>query len=325
MTRGPLQLANADPYLSEGVALNFMLTRILRSAPHIGAMSLLCALFQSGWAVAQAPGDAAPPSDEKVECIAAFEQAQVKRATSHLIEAQKHLLDCSRPTCGNALMTECTQMYTEVERALPSVVLSARVEGSHVDLSAVEVLIDGRPFAVSLDGRPIPVNPGEYELTFNAPGYPALRRRVVIGTGDKYRQVSVVIPAPQPALPEAVVVPSAPAPRDPTGVPVMSYVLGGVGVAGLGTFAVLRIIANGDFDTLKEGCASQGCPSSDISTLRQKYLFSHIALGTGVAAAAGAVLWYVIDGSQSTSSEQDLTVGFEPVRGGGLTTAAGRF
>jgi hypothetical protein len=88
---------------------------------------------------------------------------------------------------------------------------------------------------------------------------------------------------------------------------------------------VLRIVANSDFDTLKEGCASEGCPGSDISRLRQKYLFSHIALGTGVAAAAGAVLWYVLDRGQSPSSEQGVTVGFEPVRGGALTTAAGRF
>jgi hypothetical protein len=289
-------------------------------------MSLLCALFQSSWAAAQAPAEAAPP-DDKTACITAFEEAQMKRATSRLVEAQQHLLECSRPTCGSALMIECTQMYTEVERALPSVVLSAKAEGSHVDLSAVEVLINGRPFAVSLDGRPIPVNPGEYELTFNAPGYAALKRRIVIGTGDKYRQISVVIPAAQPASPVAVLAPSAPAPapRAATGVPVASYVLGGVGVAGLGTFAVLRIVANSDFDTLKEGCASQGCPDSDISRLRQKYLFSHIALGTGVAAAAGAVLWYVLERGESPSSEQGVTVGFEPVRGGGLTTAAGRF
>ncbi len=286
-------------------------------------MGLLCTLLQSSWAAADTPANATPPSDEKDACIAAVDEAQVNRAASRLVEAQQWLRECSRPACGNTLMTECTQMYTDVERELPSVVLSAKVEGSNMDLSAVEVLLDGRPFAVSLDGRPIPVNPGEYELTFNAPGYAALRRHIVIGTGDKYRQVSVVIPAGEGSTEGDV--PSAPEPRGAARVPVMSYVLGGVGVAGLGTFAVLRIVANSDFDTLTEGCASQGCPGSDISRLRQKYLFSHIALGTGLAAAAGAVLWYVLDREGSPSSEQGVTAGFEPVRGGGLTTAAGRF
>jgi len=304
-----------------------MQSRFIPSAPYIGALGLLCALLRGNPAVAQAPAEAPPASDEKAACLAAFDAAQVDRAASKLVEARQQLLECSRPTCGDSLMVECTNMYAEVEKALPSLVLSARLSTGTVDLTEVEVLLDGRPFAGSLDGRPIPINPGAYQLTFKAQGYGPQERRVVVGTGDTYRQVSVVFPAapvqqqpPQAAAPAAVAVtPSAPAE-----VPVMTYVLGGIGVAGLGTFAVLRIIADSDLDTLKSGCAPT-CPDSDVSQLHQKYLFSQIAFGTGMAAAAGAVLWYVLDGDDRPSSEQSVAVGFEPMRGGALTTATTRF
>jgi hypothetical protein len=302
-------------------------------------LSLLClssrASAQAGAPASHAPASHAPashapaaPSAEKAACIAAFDQAQRDSAASKLLSSQKELLQCSRPACGNALMGECTQMYTEIERALPSVVLSAHDEALDIDLTAVQVTLDGRPFARSLDGRPLPLDPGEYVFTFTAPGYPPITRSAVIGTGDKYRLINVVFPASDASLAPVTrstgATPSATARAPERGVPVMTYVLGGVGVAGVGTFGALRIIANGDFDALKKGCAPT-CPASDVASVRQKYVLSNAALGVGAGALLGAVLWYVFDSGAGVRAEAGVSTGLELARGGALASARGRF
>lgn len=242
---------------------------------------------------ADEPPDAARgPVEDKVACVAAFEQAQEERSAGHLLAAQKLLLTCARPVCGPTLVPECTEMYTEVERAIPSIVLSAHDADRNVDISEVEVQLDGALLTRSLDGKPVPVDPGEHELVFSIPGHPPVRRSLVIGTGDKYRQVSAVFhgPSPGPAPTSATVEREQP---EASGVPVMSYVLGGLGVVGVGTFVGLRLMANSDFDALKTSCAPD-CGDAQIEDLRQKYVWSNVALAAGGAAFAGAVLWYAL-------------------------------
>lgn len=309
-------------------------------APRSVAASIvsLAALAFASRAHAQSEPPAAPApapvADEKASCIDAFDQAQRERAEAHLLSAQQHLLECTRPACGSSLMSECTQMYSDIERAVPSVVLSASDEATSTDLTAVEVTLNAATFAASLDGRPIAIDPGEYEFVFSAPGHEPVKRRVVIGTGEKYRAINVVFPDPNaaarasaaaeasaPAVTQPAVTP--PLAAEPHVVPVMSWVLGGVAVVGVGTGAVLRLVANSDFDAMTEGCAARGCPESDIDTLGQKFLMSNVAFGVGAAAAAGAVLWYVLD---APSAEQGtLAILPAPDGRGAFATAQGRF
>jgi hypothetical protein len=296
------------------------------------AVTALSIALSASWpAAAQTPALASAAEgaaeraapDEKAACIGAFDQAQVDRAASHYLASQKHLIVCSRPVCGNALVAECTQMYTDIDRAIPSIVLSAHDEADDVDLTAVEVTVDGEPFAQVLDGKPMPIDPGEYEFVFSIPGREPVQRTVVVGTGDKYRQVQVVFPASHPApraAPLAPVQVTADVAPPGRGVPTMSYVLGGVGLVGFGTFAGLRIIGNGDFDSLKERCAPS-CPESDVSDLRQKFLFSNVALGVGAGATAGAILWYLVAPSESVSPP----VAIAPIGRGVIASARGTF
>lgn len=275
---------------------------------------------------------AASAVDEKEQCIEAFMQAQRDQRAARLLAAQQRLLVCAQPTCGRSLMAECTKMYSDIERAVPSVVLSARDEAKDLDLTAVEVTLHGKPFLTSLDGLPTPIDPGEYEFTFSAPGYPPVKRRVVIGTGEKYRMVNVVLTDPtflaRPTrMASGLASPPAPVPvpvstSEPT-VPVMTWVLGGVGVVGLGAGAVLRVIGNNDFNAMKEGCGDVGCPSSDIKALEQKYTISNVAFGVGAAAAAGAVIWYLVDSPRA--ERHSVTILPAPVGSGAVATAQGSF
>jgi hypothetical protein len=299
------------------------------------AAALTLALSASWPAAAETPAAARPPAagrqgaaepvatDEKAKCIGAFDQAQVDRAASRYLASQKQLLVCARPLCGNALMAECTQMYTDIDRAIPSIVISAHDDADNVDLTAVEVTVDGQPFSRVLDGKPVPIDPGEYQFVFTVPGREPVQRTLVVGTGDKYRQVRVVFPAshpapsPAPAASARIAADVAPSSR---GVPTLSYVLGGVGIAGLGAFVTLRIIGNSDFDSMKESCAPT-CPESDVSHLRQKFLFSNVALGVGAGATAGALLWYWLAPTESPP----VAIVASPSGQGVVASASGTF
>jgi hypothetical protein len=303
------------------------------------AAALSVALSASMTAAAQAPAEAPtvapavaaaqeePPEsaaqDEKAKCIGAFDQAQVERAASRYLASQKQLLVCARPICGNALMAECTQMYTDIDRAIPSIVISAYDEADGVDLTAVEVTVDGQPFSQLLDGKPVPIDPGEYQFVFSVPGREPVRRTLVVGTGDKYRQVRVVFPASHPA-PSPAPVASAQVDADVApsgrGVPTMSYVLGGVGIAGFGAFATLRVIGKSDFDALKKRCAPS-CTESEVSDVEQKYLLSNVALGVGAGATAGAILWYFL----APSASPPVAIAPSPSGQGVVASATGTF
>jgi hypothetical protein len=87
------------------------------------------------------------------------------------------------------------------------------------------------------------------------------------------------------------------------GVPVLTYVLGGVGVAGLGSFLFLRIAAVRDYNDYNSTC-SPACNPDDIDGLRTKFTMSYVSLGIGVAGLAGAGLVYFLTPRESSHPVQ---------------------
>jgi hypothetical protein len=265
------------------------------------------------------------PEDAKLECITAFEEAQRERNAGHYLASRAALIQCSEPQCGDVLASECTRMYADVESATPSVVFSAHDSVRNSDRSDVAVTMNGKPLLERLEGKPIPVDPGQYELTFTAPGLAPVKMAVVIRTGEKYRVINVVFPAPAEA--------SAPL-RGPSGavqvtppegsaeVPVLSYVLGGVGVAGIGAFVALRLIGGSDFDAMKETC-SPNCLDSDIDNLKLKYMLSNVALGVGAASLGAALVIYAV--APNEPEDPSASVALVPTADGSRLVLDGRF
>jgi hypothetical protein len=216
-------------------------------------------------------------------------------------------------------------MYSDVESATPSVVFSAHDAARNADRSDVAVTMNGKPLLERLDGKPLPVDPGQYELTFSAPGVEPVKLAVVVRTGEKYRVINVVFPAPQtptgplrPATPAVQVT----APEGSAEVPALSYVFGGLGVAGIGAFVALRLIGGSDFDAMKETC-SPNCTDSDIDNLKTKYLLSNIALGVGAASLGAAIVIYAVDPSEP--EDPSASVALVPSADGSRLVLNGRF
>jgi hypothetical protein len=234
---------------------------------------------------------AAPLS--KADCAAAFEQSQHLRNSFQYVEATEQALRCANPQCGAVLSEECGKLYGELQAATPSVVLGARAEDG-TELGSVSIDVDGGSRRVAIDGTPLLINPGNHEFTFSAAGFKSTRQTAVILTGERFRPIVGVLTkdAPEP-------VKSAPPPeRAPLaassgGVPLASYVLGGIGLAGFAGFVGFRLAGAHDYDTLDRTCKPE-CAQSSVDAARQKYVLSYVGLGIGGAASIAAVTLYLV-------------------------------
>ena len=60
---------------------------------------------------------------------------------------------------------DCAQRLDEIDRVQPTIVFEVH-DGSGKDLSAVRVLLDGRPWLDRVDGAAVPLDPGAHTFTF---------------------------------------------------------------------------------------------------------------------------------------------------------------
>ncbi|MFZ5896353.1 MAG: hypothetical protein ACOY0T_35190 [Myxococcota bacterium] len=266
--------------------------------------------------------------DESVQaCSAAFEEAQRLRNETKYIAANQEVLKCATPKCGDALFQECTKIYTELQNAMPTVVFGARDGNKGIEVFDVQVSVDGQSLVDQLDGKAIPVDPGNHTFKFSNPRFPAVERQVVIRAGEKFRQLSVMFggtePAPTPAAATqtSAATPTPPA-EQPAKIPVASWVLGGIGVVGLGGFVAFRMIGSSEYDQLKRECAPD-CFDSDVDRVKAKYTLSYISLGVGAAAFMGAAAIYFAQPKEGGPAPTAFVVA--PTRDGAGAALLGRF
>ena len=83
-------------------------------------------------------------------CAEASEAAQSFRDDRKLQAAREKLLACARPECPKPIKRDCDELLSEVDAAMPTIVLAARdAEGR--DLTDVKVLLDGTPLEHALE------------------------------------------------------------------------------------------------------------------------------------------------------------------------------
>src|SRR6185369_16103512 len=87
------------------------------------------------------------------------------------------------------------------------------------------------------------------------------------------------------------------------GVPVMTYVMGGVGVVALGSFVYFRVRGVNDYNDYNATC-SPTCAQDNVDAVRQKFLLSYVSLGVGVASVAGAGLIFLLAPGRDGGSVQ---------------------
>lgn len=236
---------------------------------------------------------AAQAEPDRAACTTAYDQGQRLRRQGALLESREQLLICGRDPCPESLQPDCVRWLGEVEHLVPSIVVTARRDDG-TDIKDAHVLVDGQLRSEHLDGREIEMNPGDHKVRVEI-GSEALEQSVVTTAAEKGRIVAfrlkprvVVLPPPPPVVHT----------ERPIGWP--TYVLGGVGIVGIGLFAGFAIQGESRYSDL-ERCRP-GCNPSDVDSARTSYHVSDVALGIGVLALAGAVVTYVLRPTVTTTS-----------------------
>jgi len=261
---------------------------------------LLLVLGLLGSPVLAAPQQA--HADDKAMCLEATEQGQKLRAAHRLVEARPQFLACARPQCPSIIQQECGAWLAELDKSLPTAVITAK-DGGGGDLLDVTVTVDGQPLVTKLDGDAVPVNPGRHVFHFALPDGTQLDKATVIKEGEKNQGIAVVLGKGKrhPTAPPVGTAPAttsellaAESPPEPphtvAPVKIAGFVVGGVGVVGLAVGAVFGALAIGDNNNAHCNAQKQ-CLAGPLSAANSAATASDVGLiAGGVLVATGGAL-----------------------------------
>ncbi|MBK9001553.1 MAG: hypothetical protein IPM35_38020 [Myxococcales bacterium] len=268
----------------------------------------------------------APPAARadttKQACVQAYVDAQRLRKADKLSEARQKLELCADDACPATVKKDCKAWVDENERDQPTLALSALdLDGKKT--ITVKVLVDGVSVGDQLPSSPIKVDPGAHKVRFEATGLAPIEIEVSLQKGEKAREVLADFSkqkkdeAPAPAAPNE----TGDSARATRKTPVLVYVLGGVGVLGVASFAYFGSTGKSEEDELADTCAPN-CSQSKVDAAHQKMLIADISLGVGAVALGAAAYLYFTRPKQTESA---TVVGFAPLGRGGAAFVGGRF
>jgi hypothetical protein len=278
----------------------------------------------------------------KASCARAYESAQESRAAGQLQETQKRLSLCARPECPSFVQKDCARWLEEVDRELPSVIVEAKGLDSD-SARQLAVKIDGRVVPDALGGTALALDPGRHELIAESPGHPSITRVIVAQQGVQKRTVVLDFGAISTPAPVADV--ALDAGSEGSSLRPYAYVAWGVGVVGLGMFAVLGTLGRADERGLKDDCPSATndpdlvepgvcwkASSDDRKAIyKREFVLADVGLITGIVGAATGTVLFILDATGSSTDEASdrdsaaVKVDLAPMRGGGYATVRGAF
>lgn len=234
----------------------------------------------------------AGPPRPVATCIAASESAQTAKLAARYRQAREGFTTCSHPDCPQAIRVDCAKGLTEIDTLEPTVVFAVRDEKG-LDVPQAELLVDGAK--VSLDGRPLPLDPGPHAIVVKR-GKSEATQTVVVSAGEKGRVLTFTAP------PEVLASPELPPTQAPTAASKKSLVgpitVSALSVVGFALFTGFGLAGVDAYRALeREPCAAtKTCLESQQAPIRTQFLVADLGLGLGIAAAIGALIWWLVPG-----------------------------
>ena len=156
-------------------------------------------------------------------------------------------------------------------------------------------------------GEPLPVLPGTTEIVVETPGHANVRAAVALARAERK---PVTLDATSNDVPAPVVTAPPPAPveeeRD-RGSPTraFAYAAGAVGVAGLVTFAIAGLAANGTYSDLESQCHGPCDPSksSEISRGKTQQTIANVGLVVGAIGLGAGITLFVVSLPKSHATQ----------------------
>jgi hypothetical protein len=268
------------------------MSRSTSSASHRGALHAVTGLLVAGLSLAsteaaraQDPQDGGS-ADVRVTCLENHEKSQVLRYEGKLLEARDVLRGCSQDACPPAIRSDCTAWLEQVQLAMPSVVFTARTDEK--DRTEVKVFMNDKLITEKLDGKPLPVDPGAYDMRFEVAGEKPLKMRVVIREGEQNRVIAAEWKKEPPPGSPGYVAP----PKDmyrPTPKPV--FVLAGVSALSLGAGVFFAVKAKSSHTDATDSCAPS-CSEDEVKKVRTKAAIADALFGTAILSGIATGIVY---------------------------------
>lgn len=244
------------------------------------------------------------------------------RGEGKLIDARRQAVTCSASTCSTHVTKDCIQWLGEIDASLPTVVFTA-TDPAGAETTVVRVTIDGQTVVEKLDGKAIPLDPGEHMVRFEMEGAEPFEQKFLIRQGEKNRTLTATFRRLPPPAP-----PMAPPPNASTGVPIWAWVSGGIGVSALAVgagFGIAGLMAQSD---LVDKCGGDParCPVSTkavtVPPAERRTLDRNVFIGLEAVALVGLVVSIVgiakAPSKTSTPGTSLLLTPFGAPQGGGL-------
>lgn len=246
-------------------------------------------------------------------CFDAFEKTQGARRDGRLIEAKDAAIICSADACPRTLSRDCVKWVGELQALIPGLVFDVRLaDGSN--LTEVLVTMDGKPLLERVDGKAVPVDPGEHTLVFTSREFPPVTTKIVALEGDRARKVQVVLKKPEQPVSSTLDTPMLKMGRP---VPIATWVFAGLGVAlfsAAGLTGLVGLNGRARLETCRPNCTA-----TEVVTVGRTLAFADgLLIGGAVAAAASAVIFF-------TRPEVPVGLALVPTVGGGSVSVSGAF
>ena len=258
-------------------------------------------------------------AEDPAACVDNAERGQAVRDAGKLLEARELFVQCSQASCPAPVRKACVQWLLDLDGRIPSIVPSARdVEGR--DVADARLSIDGIVVPGPANGGAIRVDPGRHVVVFEHAGRRA-EEAIVAREGERARIVEVVLPSGAVPLAPARNERARPAARGAGGggptIPTAAFVLGGVGVVGVGLFGYLAATGASDYASLRDTC-SPHCAHDDVARIRTRFAIADISLAVGAAALTAAAI--LILGAHWPAAGARTDVAVVPARDGAAAT-----
>lgn len=246
----------------------------------------------------------------KRECVDAATQGQDLRDGGHLVRAREAFAVCVAPSCPTVVRKSCGEWLLDLDARIPKIAVRVVGADDH-DVPDVRVRIDEGTSAAAYASMAL--DPGPHTVTVEAPGERVTERIVVAERESR----TVVVHLRGPASPREPLASAEPKVSEPTppvvkraadaenyrppspqtsrgseggAVPATAWVLGGVAIAGFGSFAFFGLSARSDLADLRSSCAPDCAPSSRDAA-HDKAMIADVSLGVAlVATIATAVI-----------------------------------
>lgn len=247
-------------------------------------------------------------------CVEAYEEGQKLRSEGSLLAAKERFLICADPGCPAITKSDCTTWVSEVDQSQPTIIFAV-TDRAGKDATTVRISVDGQLLLESLDGKAKPIDPGSHRIVVELDGETPVERELVVREGEKNRKVDISF-APLDGGAGSGGGSISPA----------TWVLGGVGVAGIAVFATFGALGLSEKSDAETSCAPN-CSDDEVDSIRTKFIVGDIGLGVGVASLAAAVIVGIVSASSGGDelAELPLRIGGAPAPGGGMLTLEGAF